>query len=403
MSQGRGRLSAFIAGVVLSVCVDRQYFRAADVVSAAAPLKASNPAIPPPPPVPPPPLPSELPPAAAPSRHDGGACLARLPADPCPHIQRDDLLFLRPFVRDVDWSADSWRLTKWRLLNLEDPGPCASARTPQPAERRKVFGLGLSKTATTSLGEALRMLGYRNADMAADFWDVVVDAGVSSGQVDERPSGFFLDLDGNVTRTNFTREVRRYFRTRGKDSATDLPTALFYDELRAAFPSARFVLTTRELRSWWRSAREQFYKNSKSTELQRNRFAAYGVSRAHSHMFPKRFVEHYKQVLRSVPCCQLLVMDITAGGGWDRLCPFLDEPGPDAPFPRNEQRSRSRWDARQRSSQQTKDAPFVQSSAEGGLRSRRKRAERPFAGIAGPAPQRTSTTARRAPPARLSR
>ena len=37
-----------------------------------------------------------------------------------------------------------------------------------------------------------------------------------------------------------------------------------------------------DARSWWRSAREQFYKDSKPTALQRNRFAAYGVSRAHS-------------------------------------------------------------------------------------------------------------------------
>jgi hypothetical protein len=30
----------------------------------------------------------------------------------------------------------------------------------------------------------------------------------------------------------------------------------------------------------------------------------------------------------------LLVMDICAGEGWEKLCPFLDRPVPDAPFPR---------------------------------------------------------------------
>ncbi len=30
-------------------------------------------------------------------------------------------------------------------------------------------------------------------------------------------------------------------------------------------------------------------------------------------------------MLRSLPCCQMLVMNILAGEGWDRLCPFLRE------------------------------------------------------------------------------
>jgi hypothetical protein len=30
----------------------------------------------------------------------------------------------------------------------------------------------------------------------------------------------------------------------------------------------------------------------------------------------------------------LLVLDITAGEGWDRLCPFLGLPEPGVPFPR---------------------------------------------------------------------
>ena len=30
----------------------------------------------------------------------------------------------------------------------------------------------------------------------------------------------------------------------------------------------------------------------------------------------------------------LLVMDITAGDGWEQVCPFLGLPVPDAPFPR---------------------------------------------------------------------
>ena len=46
----------------------------------------------------------------------------------------------------------------------------------------------------------------------------------------------------------------------GYESAVDWPTAGFYRELAAAFPSARFVLTTRSPESWASSFSETIYK-----------------------------------------------------------------------------------------------------------------------------------------------
>ena len=338
MAPSRGRPSSTLAwclaSALFAVCVDRQYIRArAAIRQAAASASASElPASAEP--IPPPPPPADQ---------------VRLPKDACPHIRREDLLFLEPFLSDLDWSPEAWPLTKWRLLNFEDTGHCGSDDPPPAAgqrptgrKSRKVFGLGLSKTATTSLSEALRLLRYRNVDMAADFWGVI-DSDVAAQFDAARPRGLLprdrqrvARAPGGPTsprcrRSAVTGLVREFFAQR--DSATDLPTALFYDELRAAYPSARFVLTTRDVPSWWSSARVQMKRNPKSDTLARNRFGAYGVSRAHVHMFAKRFVEHYKHVLRSVPCCQLLVMNILAGDGWERLCPFLNEPRVDAPFP----------------------------------------------------------------------
>ena len=34
-----------------------------------------------------------------------------------------------------------------------------------------------------------------------------------------------------------------------------------------------------------------------------------------------------------MPHDRLLVMDIIAGDGWDKLCPFLGKPVPEAAFP----------------------------------------------------------------------
>ena len=34
-------------------------------------------------------------------------------------------------------------------------------------------------------------------------------------------------------------------------------------------------------------------------------------------------MQHYKNVLREVPCCQLLPMNIVGGQSWDTLLPFI--------------------------------------------------------------------------------
>ena len=53
-----------------------------------------------------------------------------------------------------------------------------------------------------------------------------------------------------------------------------------------------------------------------------------------------RFVEHNRRVRTHFSARQhdLLVMDITAGDGWEALCPFLGREVPDIPFPRLNQR-----------------------------------------------------------------
>ena len=82
-----------------------------------------------------------------------------------------------------------------------------------------------------------------------------------------------LGLDATLVRA-----IHSYF-DGIRDSATDLPTALFYDELRAAYPSALFVLTMRNATNWWPSAYKQMLPITKSEALQRNRRGAYGSRR----------------------------------------------------------------------------------------------------------------------------
>ncbi len=200
----------------------------------------------------------------------------------------------------------------------------------------KVLGVGLSRTGTLSLHSALEILGLKSL-----HYDTVRLNDV---------------LDGSNPRPDF----RRYD---DLDALLDLPTAYFYDELMLAYPECKCVLTVRDLDSWWRSVSRHFNEHHPAQPpgygLKRrikryltpgkasdqhvardyNRFriqlrnVVYGSTIAHEFIYKKKYLEHNQRARNNIPPERLLVMDITAGDGWDKLCPFLELPRPSVQFP----------------------------------------------------------------------
>lgn len=141
------------------------------------------------------------------------------------------------------------------------------------------------------------------------------------------------------------------------DAVVDLPAALFYRELMAAYPGAHVILTVRDIDSWWRSIAFHFntanpipehprllhrlsakfglpWRESAHDVFRRNlRNHAYGTPVAREFLYKRRFAQHNRAVVAETPRERLLVMDIPAGDGWDKLCPFLGVQPPDMPFP----------------------------------------------------------------------
>jgi hypothetical protein len=182
----------------------------------------------------------------------------------------------------------------------------------------KILGVGLSKTGTSSLHEALLSLGYTAIHHDRERLNDI--------------------LDGSNNRPDF----RRYDDV---DAVTDIPSTYFYRELLAAYPECRAILTLREVDSWWKSVETHFnvtYPTGGREDdplrevyafLERLRNCVYGSARATEFLFKKRYVEHNERVRADIPADRLLVMDITAGDGWEVLCPFLGVEIPDRPFP----------------------------------------------------------------------
>lgn len=191
-----------------------------------------------------------------------------------------------------------------------------------PIDGRKIFGVGLNKTGTTSLGEALNLLGIR-----------AIHYPFKKPIYDELTSGCFrLSI------------LERY------QAIVDTPVAPYYPQLDAEYPGSRFVLTLREPESWLRSidAHWPVMRDWCRCDPQFGRFtdfisaAVYGCLEFDRDRFLYAYETHTRNVLhyfRDRPD-DLLVMDICRGDGWEQLCPFLGVDVPDVPFPHSNQGKR---------------------------------------------------------------
>ncbi|RDW78327.1 hypothetical protein BP5796_06179 [Coleophoma crateriformis] len=103
----------------------------------------------------------------------------------------------------------------------------ATNEEPLSKERPKVFVIGLSKTGTTSVGDALELLDYRR-----------------SGWEDIRSRLLF--------RSWLNHDLSPMIQaTKTHDAFEDLPWALVYAEMATMYPNAKFILTLRKTEDAW--------------------------------------------------------------------------------------------------------------------------------------------------------
>ena len=176
----------------------------------------------------------------------------------------------------------------------------------QQPDMTKVIGVGFQKTGTTSLRDALRVLGYRVGDNNHQMlWPI---------------------LHGNWARV--------FRKLQGFDAVEDNPWPLIYKEIDAQIPGCKFILTVREPESWFQSVsrhigdlRDPMHEWVYGLEK--------GLPKDHKANTLNAFEAHNAEVrehFRDRPN-DLLVIDFTAGAGWSELCQFLGCEVPDVPFP----------------------------------------------------------------------
>ncbi|EDY38722.1 conserved hypothetical protein [Cyanobium sp. PCC 7001] len=216
----------------------------------------------------------------------------------------------------VQLPSQEGRVALKRFLQLPEPQVSPSPgsdlatrrlrRQRRERARTKVFCIGFHKTGTTSLERALEYLGYR----------VIGRRRLSRARSLEELFASCCEL------------VPRY------NAFQDNPWPIFFKDLDARYPGSKFILTVRSPDEWLRSQLKHF--GAKSSQM---RQLIYGVGSplGHEDIYRDRFNQHNQEVLEYFHDrpSDLLVLDLTAGDGWEKLCPFLGHSIPDVPFPRS--------------------------------------------------------------------
>jgi len=175
--------------------------------------------------------------------------------------------------------------------------------------RRKVFGIGLNKTGTTTLGECLTRLGYRHQSYSSPALGAF-----AQGRMDH-----LLDM------------------TQHFDSCEDWPWPLAWRELYGRYgDDARYILTTRSSAEIWVESLKKHSLNTHPTRAMRpiifGHYYPHGYEAEHIAAYDRHNQTIRDFFAREAPHA-LLELCWEKGDRWERLCDFLGHEVPNAPFP----------------------------------------------------------------------
>jgi len=173
----------------------------------------------------------------------------------------------------------------------------------------QILGVGLPRTGTASLTNALKLLGY-NAEHHAPHR---------------------LPLDGlHANSFKVFDDV---------DAVIDAPACHFFEEIGNVYSDLTYILTVRNEDAWWRSIKlhsDKIITGGASTHIDYTRrlhglIFDYPVPQ--EYLYRRAFRRHNQAVRTAIPPHRLLEIDVTTGGGWLKLCEWLHKGVPEQPFP----------------------------------------------------------------------
>jgi hypothetical protein len=161
----------------------------------------------------------------------------------------------------------------------------------------KIFGIGLTRTGTTSLTEALKLLGYSAVHCPMSYEEI-----------------------------------------ENHDASTDTAVAARFEFLDLLYPNSKFILTIRDLDSWIESAeflRRSSYDSIWQLETRSKLWGSFIFDRE---KFIEGYHKHHSKVLhhfKNRPN-DLLILPLESDDKWLKLCVFLHKqmPAKDVIYPK---------------------------------------------------------------------
>lgn len=190
------------------------------------------------------------------------------------------------------------------------------------AQAQKIFGVGMSKTGTTTLGTCFEILGlvptigFHKKMKAKLFQGKKINPVNLKLSDDELQAGF-----DDKTLEYVRKEVSRYV------SFQDSPWYLLFKELDEMFPNSKFILTLRKDAA--AQARSDWYHNCKLGYCSGEPTQSYIDEQVRDYeAHNQRVIAYFKDRPED-----LLVVCWEQGHGWQELCAFLGCAIPDQAFP----------------------------------------------------------------------
>ncbi|EKJ75782.1 hypothetical protein NXS19_008432 [Fusarium pseudograminearum] len=217
--------------------------------------------------------------------------------------------------------------------------------TAKPKNEMKVLSLGLPRTGSASMAEALTRLGYKNVYHAIQAIDSPEDWKILERACDAS----FPNLP-SYTGKPFTRE--EWDELWGHCEGTTDVASIFAPQLIKAYPDAKVILAIRDFEPWFKSVDQSVFYHlwnpiahfsvnvieplvgsvaGRSARKQLlGLFQAQTVDEARANA-RETWERHHRVIREMVPEGQLL--EYRMGQGWGPVCEFLDKPVPEEEFP----------------------------------------------------------------------
>jgi hypothetical protein len=182
----------------------------------------------------------------------------------------------------------------------------------------KVFCIGLNKTGTRSLHDALEILGLRGLHWGGPDPAAALQRGPEIRAAVERCLREGRPLLEDIDEADAYSDI--------------LALSTNFDVLDQQYPGSRFILTVRDVDDWIDSRRRHVEANVERKARGEYPGTFLTVDEAG---WRAEMTEHHARVRAyfAERPDDLLVMDIATGDGWEPLCAFLGVPVPDRPFP----------------------------------------------------------------------